>query len=475
MDFTYDATVTGQQRQWIRDTISRSSYPFDDVPVAVTFAVVAEPPCEGHKDIMCTTDNGDGTYTVHIRDGIDNPSGRVAQGLPRPARDIKHFFQESVMHELGHVAAFFMLATDDAKTTVAAYFEREGATGDGYPVGTLDDWSDVLLPWEDRISEAVAETVKDASLDSRHRIFDNRTNWFLQRAHWEDFITAIAPGAGGSWVTPPNETVDITIPLALKANVATDDPLYHDGTTPSVVGGSFTDTNGPGAPMTASPPVARRSFVYEGRSDPLTIGGDGFYMYLLDWDIEWAGQGPPLHLSFAATRDLADLPIAGGWDISRDVSGEVTPPGATYPADLKDLGRWASNAPGNIHGTVTNVNTDWWYGDSPIDGTLWYTKDPAVAAANAWYIGPFADSTGGVADLVNTVPPGVADTPTGYTIQAAVGALAMGLTMHNPTVRIVGVYNPVFVPGGSEWNPEWPYEDPTISGHQGATGVMRLG
>ena len=46
------------------------------------------------------------------------------------------------------------------------------------------------------LSEAVAETVKDASLDSRHRIFDNRTNWFLQRAHWEDFILSVYDRVG---------------------------------------------------------------------------------------------------------------------------------------------------------------------------------------------------------------------------------------------------------------------------------------
>lgn len=193
MVITFDATVTGQMRQWINDTIARSNYPFTSLGVTVNYVVVAEPPCPGHKDMMCTTDEGAGMFTTHIRDGIDSPTGAIALGLPNPAQDIKIFFQETIMHELGHVIHFTSLISDDLITTVTGYFSRNGAIGEGLVVGELADWDGLSEPWEDRIEEAVAETIKDAALDSVHRIYDNRTNWDINRADFDTFTSLMSP------------------------------------------------------------------------------------------------------------------------------------------------------------------------------------------------------------------------------------------------------------------------------------------
>lgn len=179
MNVVFHSSVTGQQRQWINDTIARSKYPLDSLTCTVTFQVLPEPTAPGHQDMMCTVPLIDGSYRVEIREGLDSPTGPIALGLPNPASDIKLLFQESIMHELGHVITFTFITTDAQKTTVASWFGRQGSMGDGVPVGELADWFNIEMPWEDRIIEAVAETIKDASLDEQHRLYDNRTNWML--------------------------------------------------------------------------------------------------------------------------------------------------------------------------------------------------------------------------------------------------------------------------------------------------------
>lgn len=186
---TYDASVTAQQRQWFEDALVRTRFAIDRGSVVVNVETVAEPSCPGHKDYMCTHTT-DGVATIEIRETADDATSPLNAWLPNPARDIKPYFQEAVIHELGH--AFFFKHFSDAGSidTLASYFQRFG-NGNGSINGTAADWNPLTKPWEDRIQEALAEFFKDVYLDPEYRVFDNRTNWNFNEAHFGAWLTMV--------------------------------------------------------------------------------------------------------------------------------------------------------------------------------------------------------------------------------------------------------------------------------------------
>lgn len=194
MNFTYDSSVTPQVKTWIGDALNRWRYPHSTLNLDVRFEVVAEPPAPGHRDYMSATDwspEAD-AYVISIRDGADDPTADFNQWLPDPAADLRAFFLESVAHELAHVLGYWFVATDEVRTTVASYFQRT-ATGEGMARGELADWNPLGQPWEDRIQEAMAEALKDTWLADAHRVYDNRTNWWISAADHALLIPLFQP------------------------------------------------------------------------------------------------------------------------------------------------------------------------------------------------------------------------------------------------------------------------------------------
>lgn len=175
MNFSFQSSVSSTARAWCEAAIQLCAYPLDKLDIDVAVEAVAEPPCVGHQDYMCTSSGSE--TVIHVRTGIEDPAHPMNAGLPDPARDTRAFFIESFVHELGHVVAFHLITTDAQRTQAAALFRRAGATGEGLRTGTLADWNPLDKPWEDRIQEAVAEVFKDAWLDDALRVYEQRANW----------------------------------------------------------------------------------------------------------------------------------------------------------------------------------------------------------------------------------------------------------------------------------------------------------
>jgi hypothetical protein len=176
-----NVTLTGgtsQQRQWFEEAVREAgTYPFDKLTVNVTVSWVDEPPCPGHKETACTTTADGVNFELKIRNTLDT-FGRL-------------FYDEIVVHELGHVISF-ALTTVAERQTMCAWFHKH-VPGEGDVPGTAADLNPLDQPWEDRIQEAMAETVKDAIMPDRYREADNRTNWEIDRDRYEDFMTAMMP------------------------------------------------------------------------------------------------------------------------------------------------------------------------------------------------------------------------------------------------------------------------------------------
>lgn len=194
MDLTFDSSVTATERQWCRDALARVRFDHATVAAYVTVRTVPEPPCPGHRDFMCTSEEADGTYTVHVRAGAEDPAAPFNAALP--PNSVQAFFMEAFVHELGHVIALQRIATDELKTTVAGLFTRVGAAGDGFPTGKLADWNPLDRPWEDRIQEAVAEVFKDAVLPESQRVYENRTTWQIGLNGFQRLMDVLFPTTG---------------------------------------------------------------------------------------------------------------------------------------------------------------------------------------------------------------------------------------------------------------------------------------
>lgn len=177
-EITFEDSVNTLQKQWFMDAVQFCT--FKNGNYAATVRVEPEPPCVGHADYMCTHMENN-TAIIVIREKAEDPTQPFLANLPNPTKDVKNFFMESVVHELGHVVVLANLKAVEIPALCALFF-RHGPTGEGIQMGTADNWTDGA--WEDRIQEAVAETFKDAFLGDIYRVYDNRTNWSLETSSW---------------------------------------------------------------------------------------------------------------------------------------------------------------------------------------------------------------------------------------------------------------------------------------------------
>lgn len=191
MTLTFDSSVTAQQKQWTQEAINRSRFPFNAAAINVTVLTVAEPPCPGHSDYMCTETDGAGNASVYIRQGADQLTSPINAGAFSGVDELQRFFEESIIHEIvGHGFTFnHLVHTDTDRTTIAGWFRRNDTAQQ--TVGTLADWNPADKPWEDRIQEGVAEFLKDVYLAEQYREFENRTHWDFQEQFFPELLTLI--------------------------------------------------------------------------------------------------------------------------------------------------------------------------------------------------------------------------------------------------------------------------------------------
>lgn len=94
---------------------------------------------------------------------------------------------ETPVHELGH--SLFASLPAGTRLKIVELF------------GAKSDHDDVInpqdVPWEDRITEGIAETFKEAFLPNRYRVFPNRTNKHIPYTLFPTFRKLIR-GTGGS-------------------------------------------------------------------------------------------------------------------------------------------------------------------------------------------------------------------------------------------------------------------------------------
>lgn len=181
-----------------------SRMPWDRTYLNVNVHTVDEPPCVGHSDYMCTVTTGDPMtgfqHDIYIRSGADDPKANFNAGV---TDDLHNFFAECFIHELGHAFVKQYMAPDSgSQTVVCSWFYLETATGEGRARrGVLTDWDGTDKKWEDRITEAIAEFFKDVYLPDSHRVYENRTNWWMDEAHFPEFVqiveSIVCTGGGG--------------------------------------------------------------------------------------------------------------------------------------------------------------------------------------------------------------------------------------------------------------------------------------
>lgn len=171
MNLAFDGG-TQDQHDLVNAAILLSTYDFDRIDSHVTVSFVADPTPE------MTNENAFTTWTTEISDPCGQPLKVDIRILNTLARDQgRTFYQETVVHELGHVHQG--LLDSDAVAALCDMF--------GQPVS---HWNDQDLPWEKRVQEAQAETFKDVFLPSRR--FDNRTRLRLPKARFADWLEVVS-------------------------------------------------------------------------------------------------------------------------------------------------------------------------------------------------------------------------------------------------------------------------------------------
>lgn len=190
MNLTLDPhTGTDQQKAWVLAAQASCSYPFDqlEATILVTWAAV---PSAAHP-YMATSPNLDGSFTITIEPWADDATNPA---LAAVKDNVKGFYMESFIHELGHVIQFTRVTTDDAKTKLAACFWTPTSAGAGRHVGTLDDYNNVTetsqAQWPGVLQEGVSETIK-VGFYSGTLVFGNRSNWFIDKDQWDAFVDII--------------------------------------------------------------------------------------------------------------------------------------------------------------------------------------------------------------------------------------------------------------------------------------------
>jgi hypothetical protein len=173
---------TDREVAWFKEAVQRCTYPFERITTHVTVEWRAEVPI-GHtyagQATPYTPNDACGRpnkATIILRHDLDDPN---QSGKPKGFYAGKRFYQETCIHELGHVVEFKF---SDAQIA------RMSALFDG---GSPADWADDGLNHDDRRRESFAETFKDVYLPLPFRRFNNRTRHKLLQSHFEEFMQVL--------------------------------------------------------------------------------------------------------------------------------------------------------------------------------------------------------------------------------------------------------------------------------------------
>jgi hypothetical protein len=200
MKYVFTNGTPEQQQLWEEGAHRLLNFPFDAIPVTVTvtFDDAGKIP-GGHTDLALTTWTYDSTdaSTVVRNDapsfgaqGDTMKAEAAGMGIPYSAAK---FYTESAVHELGH--ALFAALPQPRRLAIIKMFG-----------GNSEDPAAIQppnTPWQDHISEGIAETFKEAFLPARYRVFPNRTNHKISysdfpafRAQWRDGNPEIVSSGG---------------------------------------------------------------------------------------------------------------------------------------------------------------------------------------------------------------------------------------------------------------------------------------
>jgi hypothetical protein len=195
---------TGRQRDWVDGAIGACTYDLTLIDATVTVQWVdplPQSPDIGHAhSYMVTTSNGVREFTISIATWADDASNPNNSGLPNPSQDIQTFYEQSFVHELGHVVHFSTITSDDERTHAASLFwTPDTSGGSGRRFGTLADWS--ATTWAQNMMEAIAETFKCVYYQG-DLIYRNRTIWHLDAKNWPELWTMLIPPYKYLWKAP---------------------------------------------------------------------------------------------------------------------------------------------------------------------------------------------------------------------------------------------------------------------------------
>lgn len=164
------ANGTNQQQGFTRSAIAFCTFDFDRIDTTVTFefvnaGVIDNDPNDGRTVFAYTTTGGSddcgrsNTATIQVLNTLDTLTEGPWSGVT--------FFMETIIHEIGHVVAGKF--DDAARAAISA------ALG-----ASVESWGNDSLAWEDRASEAWAESFKDVWLPREYRRYDDRTHYRLR-------------------------------------------------------------------------------------------------------------------------------------------------------------------------------------------------------------------------------------------------------------------------------------------------------
>jgi hypothetical protein len=188
--------TTKQKDRWREGTAHLLNTPVDTIPLSITVEFV--PPEELNKQTtlaQTTYEYDSTTATTLVRNdypAFGGGDGKLESLEADAARmglvySADRHSLEVPAHELGH--AWFASLPHNTRLRIAGFF---GMDTDDQDVLAPED-----TPWEDHVTEGIAETFKEAFLPARLRVFPNRTRRLISYSKFPEFRRLFRGSAGG--------------------------------------------------------------------------------------------------------------------------------------------------------------------------------------------------------------------------------------------------------------------------------------
>lgn len=212
--------------------------PFSAIPFTHQVEFTPDPLPSTHNEFAATT------WTYGSTEALTKIAS-IAPAWPKPWDGVK-FLQETYAHELGH--ALYSALSKERRIRIAKMF---GAKSDD-----IDELNPEGSAWEDRISEGIAETFKDAFLPLRYRRYSNRTNHHISIQLYPEFRSIFRDGMvniGHEFIGP--DGVDANRQGGPDdEGIFTAEEMYLEGalTTYVSTGGPYAQLAEPGDPISAA-------------------------------------------------------------------------------------------------------------------------------------------------------------------------------------------------------------------------------